>query len=91
MFAPTEHCSLVPLRSGPYETDLEYLQDMFALVKLRSDVARVRRHMEERGQQVGRLRRTHTRMRSGHHRCDFFLPLLRLHNPSEQGFITAYS
>ena len=40
------------LRSGPYENDLEYLHDMFALAKLRSDVARVRRHMEERGQAV---------------------------------------
>ena len=39
-------------RNGPYDNDLEYLQDMFQLVKLRSDVARVRRHMEERGQQV---------------------------------------
>ena len=39
-------------RSGPYDNDLEYLQDMFQLVKLRSDVARVKRHMEERGQQV---------------------------------------
>ena len=39
-------------RTGPYESDLEYLQDMFQLVKLRSDVARVRRHMEERGQQL---------------------------------------
>ena len=39
-------------REGAYENDLEYLQDMFALVKLRSDVARVRRHMEERGQQM---------------------------------------
>ena len=39
-------------RSGPYANDLEYLQDMFLLVKLRSDVARMRRHIEERGQQV---------------------------------------
>ena len=43
-------------RTGPYDADLEYLQDMFQLVKLRSDVARVRRHMEERGQQVANVR-----------------------------------
>ena len=39
-------------RTGPYASDLEYLQDMFQLVKMRSDIARVRRHMEERGQQI---------------------------------------
>mmetsp|Transcript_55125 Transcript_55125/g.109460 ORF Transcript_55125/g.109460 Transcript_55125/m.109460 type:complete len:1218 (-) Transcript_55125:466-4119(-) len=43
-------------RTGPYDADLEYLQDMFQLVKLRSDIARVRRHMEERGQQVANVR-----------------------------------
>ena len=40
-----------PRRTGKYENDLEYLQDMFQLVKLRSDVARVKRLIEERGQQ----------------------------------------
>ena len=43
-------------RNGPYESDLEYLQDMFQLVKLRADIARVRRHMEERGQQMANTR-----------------------------------
>ena len=39
-------------RTGPYDSDLEYLQDMFQLAKLRADIARTRRHMEERGQQM---------------------------------------
>ena len=43
-------------RSGPYDGDLEYLQDMFQLVKLRADIARTRRHMEERGQQLANTR-----------------------------------
>jgi SpoVK/Ycf46/Vps4 family AAA+-type ATPase len=43
-------------RNGPYESDLEYLQDMFQLVKLRGEIARVRRHMEERGQQMANTR-----------------------------------
>ncbi|KAL1496903.1 hypothetical protein AB1Y20_014482 [Prymnesium parvum] len=43
---------VLKVRSGRYESDLEYLQEMFQLVKLRSDVARVRRNMEERGQQL---------------------------------------